>query len=197
VKDVYIHPSALVETDRIGAGTRIWAFSHILDGSSVGTGCNIGGHCFVEANVVIGNDVTIKNGNAIWDGVTLEDGVFVAPGVVFTNDLNPRSPRLAEASERYANKRWLARTIVRRGATLGAGSVILAGNEIGEFALVGAAALVTRDVPAHALVLGSPGRVAAWVCRCGSRLSFQGVVTACSSCGLEFRKEGLSVFVDE
>lgn len=197
VKDVFVHPTALVETDRIGDGTRIWAFAHLLDGSTVGAGCNIGDHCFVEGNAVIGNDVTIKNGNAIWDGVTLEAGVFVAPGVVFTNDIYPRSPRLAEASDRYADERWLSRTTVRRGATLGAGSVIMAGNEIGQFAFVGAAALVTRDVPAYALVLGAPARVVGWVCRCGSGLRFERVVATCASCGLQFRKEGEAVAVAE
>ena len=195
MKDVYVHPTALVESDRIGPGTRIWAFSHVLAGASIGAHCNVGDHCFVETNVVIGNDVTVKNGNAIWEGVTLEDGVFVGPAVVFTNDVHPRSPRLAEASGRYADRAWLVPTTVRRGATLGAGAVILAGVDIGEFAFVAAAALVTRDVPPHALVVGSPARVVGWVCRCGQRLDFEDAHASCAACGTRFRKDDEAVSV--
>jgi UDP-2-acetamido-3-amino-2,3-dideoxy-glucuronate N-acetyltransferase len=185
-----VHPSALVETDQIGAGTRIWAFTHILPGASIGSRCNIGDHCFVESNVAIGDDVTIKNGNSIWEGVTLEDGVFVGPSVVFTNDLRPRSPRLADAAERYADRSWLVPTIVRRGATLGAGAVILAGVTIGEYAFVGAGALVTRDVDAHALVVGSPARPTGWVCRCGGALAAARGRAECPTCGSTYALSG-------
>jgi acetyltransferase-like isoleucine patch superfamily enzyme len=183
-----VHPTALVETPSIGRGTRIWAYTHILRDASIGRDCNIGDHCFVEGGAVIGNAVTVKNGNAIWEGVTLEDGVFVGPGVVFTNDLFPRSPRLAQASERYATREWLAPTLVREGASLGAGAVILAGTSIGKFALVAAAAVVTKDVPAHALVLGSPARVQGWVCQCGAALSFEEGLARCQACSLRFRR---------
>jgi UDP-2-acetamido-3-amino-2,3-dideoxy-glucuronate N-acetyltransferase len=183
----HVHPAALVETDQIGDGTRIWAFTHILPGASIGANCNIGDHCFVESGVLIGDDVTIKNGNAIWDGVTLEDGVFVGPNVVFTNDLRPRSPRLAEARDRYADRGWLAATVVRHGATLGAGSVIVAGVTIGEFAFVAAGALVTRDVDPHALVVGSPARPRGWVCRCGSALELAADSGECPTCRRAYR----------
>ena len=184
---VFVHPAALVETDQIGAGTRIWAFAHVLDGASIGADCNIGDHCFVESGAVIGNDVTVKNGNAIWDGVTLEDGVFVGPGAIFTNDRHPRSGRLTEARERYDDRSWLTPTRVGRGASVGAGAVIVAGVDVAEFALVAAGAVVTRDVAPHALVVGSPARPRGWVCRCGLPLVFDGQAAHCT-CGLAFAR---------
>ncbi len=154
----YIHPSALVETKQIGKGTRIWAFSHVMDDVVIGTNCNIGDHCFIESGVTIGDNVTIKNANEIWDGVRLMDGVFVGPHVTFTNDLYPRSPRLAEASTRYTDRKWLVPTTVNRGASLGAGAVMLAGISVGEFSTVGAGSIVTRDVAPYSLVIGNPAR---------------------------------------
>ena len=124
--DIVVHPAALVETDDIGVGTRIWAFAHILAGASIGRDCNIGDHCFIEGGARVGHGVTVKNGAMIWEGVTLEDGVFVGPGVVFTNDLRPRSPRGVETATRYEDTGWLATTVVRRGASIGARAVILA-----------------------------------------------------------------------
>src|SRR5262249_48883824 len=120
---VYVHPAALVETSSIGEQTRIWAFSHVLDGAVIGRDCNVADHCFIEGGVVIGDGVTIKNGNHLWDGLTLGDGVFVGPGVCFTNDRNPRSPRLDAARDRYAGRGWLTPTTIQRGASLGAGCV--------------------------------------------------------------------------
>jgi UDP-2-acetamido-3-amino-2,3-dideoxy-glucuronate N-acetyltransferase len=185
-RDGFVHPTALVESRQIGADTRVWAFTHILPGASIGANCNIGDHCFVEGNAVVGDNVTIKNGNAIWEGVTLEDGVFVGPSVVFTNDLRPRSPRLPDAAERYKKGDWLTPTVVRHGATLGAGSVILAGVTIGEYALVAAGTIVTRDVEPHALVIGSPARRRSWVCRCGAALSIAASRASCAECGREY-----------
>ena len=185
----YIHPKALVETNRIGCGTRIWAFVHVLEGAQIGAHCNIGDHSFVEAGAIIGDNVTIKNGNSIWEGVTLEDGVFVGPRVFFTNDLRPRSPRLEHVRERYANKGWLSKTLVRRGASLGAGAVILAGRTIGEYAMVAAGSVVTKNVPAHALVLGNPARVVGWVCQCGLGVDFQRGIAICGPCGLVYIRD--------
>lgn len=191
--DIFVHPNALVETGQIGEGTRIWAFAHVMKEASIGTNCNIGDHCFIEAGVRIGNNVTIKNGNMIWAGVQLEDGVFVGPHVSFTNDLYPRSPRLAQAHKRYSNCNWLLPTIIRRGATLGAGAVILAGHVIGEFSMVGAGAVVTKDVPGYALVIGNPAQAHGWVCRCGHPLEFHSGHAACCECALAFIQDGGAV----
>jgi acetyltransferase-like isoleucine patch superfamily enzyme len=190
VNGVFVHETALVASDAIGAGTRVWAFSNVLEGARIGRDCNIGDHCFVEGGAVVGDGVTVKNGNAVWDGVTLEDGVFVGPSVTFTNDLRPRSPRLEVVAERYAGRDWLQPTLVRRGATLGAACVILCGRVIGEFALVAAGAVVTRDVPAFALVAGNPATVRGWVCRCGASLAFRGSFAECGDCASHYRLEG-------
>ena len=180
------HETALVESQQIGEGTRIWAFAHVLAGAVLGKHCNVGDHCFIEAGVTIGDNVTIKNHTAIWEGVTLADNVFVGPNVVFTNDLRPRSPRLPLVAERYRTKAWLSKTIVREGASLGANAIILGGLEIGEYALIGAGTLVTKNVPPYALVLGSPGRVQGHVCRCGEKLAFRQERAACQRCGSRY-----------
>jgi acetyltransferase-like isoleucine patch superfamily enzyme len=187
-----VHPTALVESQEVGEGTRVWAFTHVMKEASVGHNCNIGEHCFVESGADIGNDVTLKNGNEVWDGVTLSDGVFVGPKVCFTNDLRPRSPRLAQAAGRYASHSWLTPTLVGRGASLGAGCIILAGNTVGEFAMVASGAIVTHDVPAYALFIGAPARLAGWACQCGASLEFRGGAAACEVCGMGFvRGEGI------
>ena len=193
----YIHPTALVETIQIGKGTRIWAFSHVMDGVRIGMNCNIGDHCFIESGAIIGDNVTIKNANEIWDGVRLMDGVFVGPNVTFTNDLYPRSPRLAEASSRYTDRKWLLPTTVNRGASLGAGAIMLAGLNIGEFSTVGAGAIVTKDVSPYSLVIGNPARPRGWVCRCGQRLAFQDDIARCDKCTRRFtRQDGIVSTVD-
>ena len=171
-----VHPRALVEGS-VGAGTRVWAFAHVQAGAVVGNDCNIGEHCFVEDGAVVGDRCTVKNGVAIWRGVTLEEGVFVGPGVLFTNDLRPRSPRLPGVADRYDDDSWLVPTTVAYGATIGAGAVILAGVTIGAFAMVGAGAVVTRDVASHDLVVGNPARPVGVVCDCGRTRS-----AACLTC---------------
>jgi len=189
MKDAFIHPQALVETEEVGEHTRVWAFSHIMAGARIGKDCNIGEHCFIESGAIVGDDVTIKNGNMLWEGVTLEDGVFVGPHVFFTNDLYPRSARLPEARQRYRDKRnWLRTTLIKRGASLGAGAVILAGVTVGEYALVGAGACLTKDVPPYGLALGAPAEVRGWVCRCGQPLRFRGRAARCTECGRRFRR---------
>jgi len=169
--NVFIHHRALCESDSIGAGTRVWAFAHVMKGAHIGGDCNIGDHAFIESGAKIGNRVTIKNGVMIWNGITIADDVFIGPGAVFVNDRFPRSPRMAgtiAVTHRYSNEaRWLARTHVERGASIGAGAVVGSGVKIGAFAAVGAGAVVTKNIPAHRLVLGVPAREVGWVCICG------------------------------
>lgn len=189
MSDFYCHPTAIVETETIGKDTRIWAYAHVMKNVIIGSNCNVGDHCFIESGAIIGNNVTIKNGNMIFDGITLEDGVFVGPHVFFTNDLYPRSPRLPQAKQRYENHEWFQKTLVKYGATLGAGAIILAGNTIGEFSMVGAGSVVTRDVPPYALVTGNPARRVGWVCQCGLKLKQDGQRASCPSCHLDYRVE--------
>jgi UDP-2-acetamido-3-amino-2,3-dideoxy-glucuronate N-acetyltransferase len=148
--DVFIHPLADVQSDDIGSGTRIWQFAVIVKGAKIGSDCNICAHTFVEGGVIVGNDVTLKSGVYLWDGVELADGVFVGPNATFTNDLMPRS-RQRPAS--------YARTVVERGASIGANATLLPGITIGEGAMVGAGAVVTKSIPPRVVVVGNPARV--------------------------------------
>jgi UDP-2-acetamido-3-amino-2,3-dideoxy-glucuronate N-acetyltransferase len=162
--------------------------------SWIGARCNIGDHCFVESGAWIGDDYTIKNGNTIWEGIRLERGAFVGPQVCFGNDSYPRSPRLPLAQSRYADKRkWLVHTVVGEGASVGLGAVILPGITIGAFALVGAGAVVTRNVAPQAIVVGNPARQRGWVCLCGRPLAGRGRPLACSECGRRFTRRGLGL----
>lgn len=149
MKDVFIHPQALCESTNVGEGTRIWAFAHILPGARIGKNCNVCDGVFVENEVVIGDNVTIKCGVQVWDGITVEDNVFIGPNATLTNDMYPKS----------RNTEWkLLRTILRKGCSIGANATILPGLEIGEGAMIGAGAVVTKSVPAHAVIVGNPGR---------------------------------------
>lgn len=183
----WAHPQAIVETDAIGLDTRIWAFSHVMAGATVGGACNIGEHVFIEAGARVGDRVTIKNGVQIWEGVTLEDDVFVGPNAVFTNDRHPRSPRSEAAGSRYRDKGWLSPTIVREGASVGANATILCGAEIGRFAAVGAGAVVTRHVQPFVVVTGIPAAPAGYVCRCGQPMGDGWTDRICGSCGRMYR----------
>lgn len=160
---VVVHPLGLCESDRVGDGTRVWAFAHVMAGAVVGRGCNVGDHAFLESGAVVGDRVTIKNGVQVWDRVTVEDEVFLGPACVFTNDLNPR------AAVRKPREAFLP-TLVRQGAAIGANATIVCGVTIGRYAFVAAGSVVTRDVAPHALVAGNPARRIGWSCVCGERL---------------------------
>jgi acetyltransferase-like isoleucine patch superfamily enzyme len=152
--DYFAHPQAIVESTRIGKATRVWAFAHILPGAVIGEDCNVCDHVFIENDVVVGDRVTVKCGVQLWDGVRLEDDVFVGPNATFTNDPFPRSKKYpAEFS----------RTIVQKGASIGANATILPGVTIGQNAMVGAGAVVTGDVPPNSIVVGNPARIVSYV----------------------------------
>lgn len=181
-----IHPSAIVdEGAQIGDGTHVWHFAHVCAGARIGAGCSLGQGVYVGNDVLIGHNVKIQNHVSVYDAVTLEDDVFCGPSMVFTNVHNPRAavPRKAE----------YRRTLVRRGATLGANCTIVCGITVGEHAFVGAGAVVSRDVPAFALVVGVPARRIGWMSRHGERLplpaSGQGEA-ACPATGERYRLDG-------
>lgn len=168
-------PTAKVdEPVSIGSGTHIWHFSHIMANCYIGERCNLGQNVHVASGVRIGNNVKIQNNVSLYDGVELEDDVFCGPSMVFTNVINPRS--------HVNRKKEYRKTLVRQGATLGANSTVICGVTIGEYAFVGAGAVVTRDVPPYALVVGSPARQIGWMCRCGVRLQPTGGHARCESC---------------
>jgi UDP-2-acetamido-3-amino-2,3-dideoxy-glucuronate N-acetyltransferase len=151
--DVFVHPQGLCESDQVGVGTRVWAFAHVLPGARIGVECNVCDGVFIEGKAIVGDRVTIKCGVQLWDGVELEDDVFVGPNATFTNDPMPRS------------RQWLEehpRTVVRAGASIGANATILPGLEIGQGAMIGAGAVVTRSVPPHAIVVGNPARISGY-----------------------------------
>ncbi len=177
--DYFVHPTAVVdEPCDIGEGTRIWHFSHVMAESRIGKNCNLGQNVHVASAVRIGNNVKIQNNVSVYTGVELEDDVFCGPSMVFTNVINPRS--------HVNRKHEYHQTLVKRGATLGANSTIVCGVTVGEYAFVAAGAVVTRDVPDYALVMGVPGKQVGWMCQCGVRLSVVGGVTGCKVCGAEF-----------
>lgn len=173
---LFVHDLALVESDEIGPGTRVWAFAHILPGAVVGENCNICDHAFIEGGVTLGDRVTVKNNVLLWDGVVIGNDVFLGPNVVFTNDLRPRSKNKTPPEEFIG-------TVVEEGASIGANSTIVCGVRIGANSFVGAGSVVTTDVPAHGVVFGNPGRIRGWICSCGGNVTES---LLCDECGSRF-----------
>jgi UDP-2-acetamido-3-amino-2,3-dideoxy-glucuronate N-acetyltransferase len=163
----FAHPTAVIDEGcEIGEGVKIWHFTHIMPGSKIGNGCNIGQNVVVSPGVVLGKNVKVQNNVSIYEGVVCEDDVFLGPSMVFTNVVNPRSAII--------RKDQFAKTHVRKGATIGANATVICGNEIGEYAFIGAGAVVTKPVPAYALVVGNPAKQVGWMSQFGHRLHFNG-----------------------
>ncbi len=180
----FAHPLALIETDDIGAHTRVWAFAHILKGAHVGSNCNIGEHCFIEGGASVGNHVTVKNGVSVWTRVTVEDNCFLGPQCVFTNDMNPRA-YIKKGPDAFLP------TLVKANSTIGANATIVCGNTIGRFAFVAAGSVVISDVQEYAVVAGNPARQIGWMCECAAKISMKpsdaiGDDYVCGQCGAIF-----------
>lgn len=172
---VSIHPTAVVEEPcEIGPGTRVWHYSHLMPGCRLGESCNIGQNVFIASGVVLGRNVKVQNNVSIYEGVVCEDDVFLGPSMVFTNIRTPRS--------HVPRKGKYERTVVKRGATIGANATVICPRVIGEYAMVGAGAVVTHDVPPYALVVGNPARPIGWVCRCGATLVMDRDMLICNEC---------------
>jgi len=165
MKDYFSHKLAVIDENcKIGLGTKIWHFSHIMSNSFIGENCNIGQNVVISPHVKLGNNVKVQNNVSVYTGVTCEDDVFLGPSMVFTNVINPRSA---------VNRRGqYSKTVVKKGATIGANATIVCGHDIGEFAFIGAGTVVTKEVPAYALIIGNPGKQAGWMSEYGHRLNF-------------------------
>lgn len=163
--DYFVHPSSYIDDNcEIGAGTKIWHFSHVMSGSKIGKNCNLGQNVVVSPKVVLGNNVRVQNNVSIYEGVICEDDVFLGPSMVLTNVINPRSA--------VARKNEFKRTLIKKGASVGANATIICGNTIGEYAFVGAGAVITKDVLPYALVTGNPARQTGWMSEYGHKLNF-------------------------
>jgi UDP-2-acetamido-3-amino-2,3-dideoxy-glucuronate N-acetyltransferase len=179
----FAHESSYIDDGAvIGAGTKIWHFSHVMPGAEIGERCNLGQNVVVMPGTRIGNNVKIQNNVSIYEGVELEDDVFCGPSCVFTNVMNPRS--------HVSRKNEYRRTLVRRGATIGANATIICGITLGEYAFIGAGAVVTADVPPYGLMVGVPARRVGWMCQCGERLHADAGHAACGVCGATYEESG-------
>ena len=177
MSDYFVHESSIIDDDvEIGGGTRIWYFCHLQRGARIGKNCSLGQNVNIASNVVIGDGCKLQNNVSLYEGVQLEDWVFCGPSCVFTNDLTPRA--------KYPKGRaGYRKTLVCEGASIGANATIVCGHKIGKWALIGAGAVVTSDVPDYALMLGVPATVKGYVCECGKRMSFTDGKAVCGSCG--------------
>jgi UDP-2-acetamido-3-amino-2,3-dideoxy-glucuronate N-acetyltransferase len=177
--EYWAHESAIIDSGaRIGESTRIWHWVHVCSGAIIGARCSLGQNVFIGNNVVIGDNVKIQNNVSVYDDVTLEDDVFCGPSLVFTNVVNPRS--------HVSRKHEYRQTLVKRGASLGANATVICGHTIGDYAFVGAGAVVTRDVRPYELVVGAPARHMGWMCACGERLRDGRGTVSCGACGSKY-----------
>jgi UDP-2-acetamido-3-amino-2,3-dideoxy-glucuronate N-acetyltransferase len=186
VSDWFAHESSYVDDGaEIGAGTKIWHFCHIMPGAVIGRDCSLGQNVVVMPRTRIGDRVKIQNNVSVYEGVTLEDDVFCGPSCVFTNVLNPRS--------HVSRKHEYRPTLVRRGATIGANATVVCGATLGAYAFIGAGAVVTGNVPDHALMVGVPARRVGWMCQCGVRLAEPAPRARCEACGAEYQVDGAGI----
>lgn len=190
-KAYFIHESSYIEDGcTVGEGTKIWHFSHIMRGCTIGARCSIGQNVVISPDVTLGNGVRIQNNVSVYTGVICEDDVFLGPSCVFTNVINPRA--FISRKDEFRN------TLIKKGASIGANATIVCGHTIGRYALIGAGAVVTKDVPDYALVCGVPARVRGYVCQCGERIAFAEGRALCRACGRKYRRdEGTDTVAEE
>lgn len=186
MKKFFAHPSAIIDNGaHIGSGTKIWHFTHVREGATIGNKCVVGQNCYIASRAVVGNCVKIENNVSIFDLVTLEDNAFIGPSAVFINDLNPRAPYPKQGN-------WIP-TLVKVGATVGANATILCGITIGKWAFIACGAVVTRNVPDYAMVKGNPAQQDGWICECGAKLTFVDNSALCASCQKAYAKLDKSI----
>lgn len=179
MSSAFVHPSAVIDADvEIGEGTRVWHFVHVSSGARIGRHCVLGQNVFVGRNVEIGNGVRIQNNVSVYEGVVVSDDAFLGPSCVFTNVINPRA--FVERSHEFKD------TFVGKGVTIGANATIVCGHTLGDYSFLGAGTVITRDVPAYALMVGNPGKRIGWMCRCGERLMNKIGDVACEACKARF-----------
>ena len=187
MKTTQIHHTAIIDDGaQIGENTAIWHFSHIMSGAVVGQNCVVGQNVFIASDITIGNGVKIQNNVSVFSGVICEDDVFLGPSCVFTNVINPRSA--------ISRKNQFLKTLIKKGASIGANATIICGNTIGEYAMIGAGSVVTKDVPSYALIVGNPGKQIGWVSEYGNRLEFdENNIAVCEESGKKYKLENSSV----
>ena len=192
-KDYFAHESSIIdEPVKIGKGTKIWHFCHVMSGAEIGEGCVLGQNVYIDSNVNIGNNVRIQNNVSVYKKVTLEDNVFCGPSAVFTNVLNPRA-EISRSIDEYLP------TLVKEGATIGANATVVCGHTIGQYAFIGAGAVVTKNIPDYAMVYGNAARIAGWLCECGEKLDFTSEGTnpiehaTCVKCRKSYEKRDFTV----
>ena len=182
MSDYYVHPSSFVDEGAVvGKGTKVWHFCHVLSGAVIGERCNIGQNCVIMPGTKLGNNVKMQNNVSVYEGVELEDDVFCGPSMVFTNVGTPRS---------HVNRRGeYERTLVKKGASIGANATVVCGHNLGRYSFVGAGSVVTKDVKDFALVVGNPARQIGWMCQCGERLAVAKGQGTCARCGSRYTEK--------